>query len=101
MYVSVHQSLTPGFVTCQASLSVEFFRQEYRSGLPFPLPEDLPDPGIELVSPVSPALWVDSLPAELSGKPIYHSHTHIYLKGYLLFKKRERMDIGLATGTPL
>ena len=80
---------------------MEFFRQEYRSGLPFPLPEDLPDPGIELVSPVSPALWVDSLPAELSGKPIYHSHTHIYLKGYLLLKKRERMDIGLAAGTPL
>ena len=33
-----------------------FFRQEYWSGLPFPLPEDLPDPGIEPVSLVSPAL---------------------------------------------
>ena len=87
MYVSVHQSLTPGFVTCQASLSVEFFRQEYWSGLPFPLPEDLPDPGIELVSPVSPALWADSLPAEPSGKPIYHSHTQYIFEGLFIIKK--------------
>ena len=35
---------------------MEFSRQEYWSGLPFPPPEDLPDPGIEPVSPVSPAL---------------------------------------------
>jgi len=35
-----------------------FPQQEYWSGLPFPLPEDLPDPGIE---PVSPALQADSL----------------------------------------
>ena len=33
-----------------------FSRQEYWSGLPFPPPEDLPDPGIQLASPVSPAL---------------------------------------------
>ena len=43
-----------------------FFRQEYWSGLPCPSPGDLPDPGIE---PGSPALQVDSLPAELLGKP--------------------------------
>ena len=41
--------------------------QEYWSGQPIPSPADLPDPGIE---PGSPALHVDSLPAELSGKPI-------------------------------
>ena len=35
---------------------MEFSRQEYWSGLPFPVPRDLPDPGIELVSSVSPAL---------------------------------------------
>ena len=35
---------------------MEFSRQEYRSGMPFPSPGDLPDPGIELVSLVSPAL---------------------------------------------
>ena len=38
-------------VAHQAALCVGFFRQEYRSGLPFPSPGDLPDPGIELVSP--------------------------------------------------
>jgi len=41
-----------------------FSRQEYRSGLPFPSPGDLPDPGIESVSP---ALQADSEPP---GKPI-------------------------------
>ena len=40
-----------------------FFRQEYRSGLPFPSPGDLPNPGME---PRSPALQSDSL---LQGKP--------------------------------
>ena len=39
-----------------------FSRQEYWSGLPFPLPGDLPDPGIEPESPVFPALQEDSLP---------------------------------------
>ena len=43
-----------------------FSRQEYWSGLPFPSPEDLPDPGIE---PKSPALQADSLPFELQGRP--------------------------------
>ena len=40
--------------------------QEYWSGLPFPSPGDLPDPGIELTSP---ALQADSLPTELKGSP--------------------------------
>ena len=43
-----------------------FSRQEYWSGLPFPPPGDLPNPGIK---PGSPALQADSLPAELPGKP--------------------------------
>ena len=46
----------PWTVARQAPLSMGFSRQEYWSGLPFPPPEDLPDPGIEPVSPVSPAL---------------------------------------------
>ena len=45
---------------------MEFSRQEYWSGLPFPSPEDLPDPGIE---PGSPALQADALPSEPPGKP--------------------------------
>ena len=44
---------------------MEFSRQEYWSGLPFPSPEDLSDPGIE---PRSPALQADTLPPELPGK---------------------------------
>ena len=50
----------------QASLSMEFFRQEYWRGLPSPPPGDLPDPGIK---PQSPALQADSLPSELPGMP--------------------------------
>ena len=47
--------VTPCFVDCQAPLSMEF-AQEYWSGLPFPPPGDLPDPGIKPTSPESPAL---------------------------------------------
>ena len=46
----------------QAPLSMGFFRQKYWSGLPFALPRDLPDPGIESTSPASPAWQKDSLP---------------------------------------
>ena len=53
-------------VACQAPLSIGFSRQEYWSGLPFPSPEDLPNPEIK---PGSPALQADSLPTELQGKP--------------------------------
>ena len=49
---------------------MEFFRQEYWSGLPFPPLGDLPKPVIKPMSPVSPTLQVGSLPAELLGKPI-------------------------------
>ena len=43
---------TPWTVTCQAPLSMGFFRQEYWNGLPFPSPGNLPDAGIEPMSPV-------------------------------------------------
>ena len=49
----------------QAPLPMGFSRQEYWSGLPFPSPGDLPDPGIE---PTSLALQADSLPSEPPGK---------------------------------
>ena len=49
-------------VAHQAPLSIGFSRQEYWSGLPFPSPGDLPDPGIK---PRSPALHADSLPSDL------------------------------------
>ena len=50
---------TPWTVTHQASLPMELSRQEYWSGLPFPPPADLPDPGMEPESPASPALQTD------------------------------------------
>ena len=48
--------VTPWTGACQAPLSMEFSRQEYWRGLPFPTPGDLPDPGVEPRSLVSPAL---------------------------------------------
>ena len=57
--------MTPQWtVACQAPLFMEFSRQEYWSGLPFPSLGDLPDSEIE---PRSPALQADSLPSELPG----------------------------------
>ena len=58
--------MTPWAVAHQTPLSMEFSRQEYWSGLPFPFPGDLLDPGIKSGSP---ALQADVLPSELPGKP--------------------------------
>ncbi|RJF55596.1 hypothetical protein D4Z76_09305, partial [Campylobacter coli] len=57
---------TPWTVAYQAPLFMEFSRQEYWSGLPFPSPGDLPDPGNDPRSPTSQA---DALPSEPPGKP--------------------------------
>ena len=56
----------PWTVVHQAPPSMEFSRQEHWSGLPFPSPGDLPNPGIE---PWSPALWADPLLSEVPGNP--------------------------------
>ena len=56
----------PWPVAYQAPPSMGFSRQEYWSGLPFPSPGYLPNPGIE---PRSPALQADALPSEPPGKP--------------------------------
>ena len=58
--------VTPWTVAHQASLSMGFSRQEYWSGMPFPPPVGLTDPGIKLQSP---ALQVDSVLSEPQGKP--------------------------------
>ena len=63
----VQLCVTPWTVARQAPLSVEFFRQEYWGGLPFPSPADLPKPGTE---PRSPALQADSLLPEPPGKAL-------------------------------
>ena len=60
-------------VALQVPLSVGFPRQEYRSGLPFPSPGDLPDPGIEPVSLAYPALADRFFTNESPGKPLVDS----------------------------
>ena len=59
--------VTSWTVTHQATLSVGLPRQEYWSGLLFPFPGDLPNPGIE---PTSPTLQEDSLPLSHQGSPL-------------------------------
>ena len=53
-----HTQLFCDSMDCQAPLAMGFSRQEYWSGLPCPPPGDLPNPGIELMSLMSPALVV-------------------------------------------
>ena len=62
---------TPWTVALQSPPSMEFSRQEYWSGLPFPSPGDLPDPGIK---PGSSTLQTDALPSEPPGSPSYIKH---------------------------
>ena len=82
--------VTPWAVTCQATLSVEFSRQEYWNGLPFPSSGDIPSPGIE---PASPALAGGFFTTAPLGKPILgtfssvccclfvlHSFIHVFLE---------------------
>ena len=74
--------VTPWIIAHQAPLSIGLSRREYWSGLPFPSPQELPNPGTE---PGSPALQTDSLPSELQGSSyikylsvdIYKGITHI------------------------
>ena len=56
----------PWIVAYQAPPSMEFSKQVDWSGLPFPSPGDLPDPGIE---PRSPTMQTGALPSKLPGKP--------------------------------
>ena len=66
----VHVFATPRTVARQAPLSMGFSRQEHWRGLPCPPPEDLPHPGIEPASPVSPASQADSFPLSHLGSPV-------------------------------
>ena len=67
---------TPWTVAYQASLSIGFSRQQCWSGLPFPSPGDLPDPGLE---PGSPTLQADTLPSESPGKPVLYNKTLLFI----------------------
>ena len=71
MCVLSHDQLfvTPWTVVCQAPLSMGFSRQEYWSGLPFLTLRDVPSPGIQLTSPVTPELETRIFTTEPPGKP--------------------------------
>ena len=69
--------VTPWTVAYQAPPSMGFSRQECWSGLPFPSPGDLPDPGIE---PGSPTLQADALPSEPRGKPFLYVHWGLFFR---------------------
>ena len=64
----------------QDSLSMGFSRQDYGSGLPFPSPGDLPDPGIKHASLKSLALQTGSFPQVLSAKPLISGYKALYAK---------------------
>ena len=71
MLSCVQLFVTPWTVAFQTPLFMEISRQEYWSGLPYPFPGDLPDPGIKLVSPESQHWQADSLPLCHLGSPFW------------------------------
>ena len=86
---------TPWIVACQASLSMEFPRQEYWSGLPFPPPVGLPDPGIEPASRAGRQIlyhWAKStifhLGVEWGNGSILVSQTPLQLMGAVMAKDK-------------
>ena len=70
--------MTPWAVACQTSLSVEFSRQEYWSGLPLPTPGGLPDPGMESESLASPKLASGFFTNVPPGKPSLCIYIYLY-----------------------
>ena len=75
----VQLSVTPGAVACQAPLSMEFSRQEYWSGLPFPSPGDLPNP------------WME--PGLLHCRQIVYHPSHQSSPGFLLFNHTQILKL--------
>ena len=69
----------PMDLACQAPLPMGVPRQEYWSGLPFPSPEDFPDPGIEPMSSAFPALAGGFFTPEPSGKPCAPSNSIVFV----------------------
>ena len=72
MFNHIRHFVSPWTVACQTPLSLGFSRQVYWSGLPFPPPVNLPDPGIKRVSPAVPALA-----GELFATATWEAQVHI------------------------
>ena len=90
MLSSVQLFATLWTAACQAPLPMGFSRQEYWSRLPFPAPEDLPDPGIEPTSLGSSALQADSL-------PLSHLRTSLYAKYIMRNVRLDEAQAGIKT----
>ena len=78
MLSSVQLFATPWTIARRVPPSMEFSRQEYWSRLPFPPPADLPDPGIEPASPLSPALAGRLFITEPPGKHTEYRIAQLY-----------------------
>ena len=88
--------VAPWTVAHQAPLSMEFPRQEYWRGLPFPSPWDLPNPGIE---PQSPVLQADSLLTELGpGRPLPNSALPRVCSARLPGPRRQNLELPRVLG---
>ena len=79
---------TPWTVVHQASLSMGFPRQGYWSGLPFPSPGDLPDPGIEPASPISTGRLFN---AESPGQPSIQIHIGKTVDKNVFYNHKKRL----------
>ena len=86
---------TPSAVAHQAPLSMEFSRQEYWSGLPFPPPRDLPDPGIKLCLLRSPTLASGFFTASVTREA--QERLHIHAKLPLLLERQPLREAEGAT----
>ena len=84
-------------VVHQAPLSIRFSRQEYWSGLTFPSPRNLPNPGIK---PRPPALQADSLLTELQGKP-HHAKCQAGSQAGIKIAGKNINNLGYADDTTL
>jgi len=87
-------SMIPRTVAHQASLCMNFSRQEYRAGLPFPSPGDLSDPEIE---PESPSLQADSLLSEPPRKQKSAKFPHKLIEWRWTNRKKSRGGVGQRT----
>ena len=103
LFSHVQLFAAPWTVACQGPLSMEFSRQEYWSGLPFPPPRNLPEPGMKLSSLASPALTGKFFTTGPPGKPCanvietnsfsFFFFTHIYISKIILFHYGLSQDI--------
>ena len=94
MLSQVQLFVTPWTLACQDPLSMEFSRQEYRIGLPFPTPGFHPNPGIE---PRSLALQTDSLLSLPLGKPDLDTRCVHCQRGVIASRPSQWADLGNKT----